>query len=92
METGNEEMEYPSAGSDPVKDPFEGIDDPTLLVQIQHEIGVIEDLDFVIKLSFVTVHKDEETGFRSTLSYYFVRGYDVSFRVIFWRVISLFLH
>ena len=30
METGREEMEYPAAGSDPVKDPFEGIDDPTL--------------------------------------------------------------
>ena len=51
---------------------------------------VIEDLYFVIKLSFVTVHKDEETGFRTTLSYYFVRGYDVSFRVIFWRVIPFF--
>ena len=41
METGNEEMEYPSPGSDPVKDPFEGIDDPTLLVQIQHEIVLL---------------------------------------------------
>jgi hypothetical protein len=30
LETGREEMEYQTDGSDTVKDPFEGIDDPTL--------------------------------------------------------------
>ena len=69
-------MEYPEAGSDPAKDPFEGIDDPTLRVQMQHEMYAIEELVFVTKLSFVSVHKDTEEGFRSTLSYYFLRGHD----------------
>ncbi len=69
-------MEYQTTGSDPVKDPFEGIDDPTLRVQLQHEIRVIEKLVFVTKLSSVTPHKDKEEGFRATLSCYFGRGYD----------------
>ena len=49
-------------------DPFEGIDDPTLRVQMQHEMRAIEELVFVTKLSFVPAHKDKAQGFRSTLS------------------------
>ena len=44
-----------SGGSDPAKDPFEGIDDPTLRVQMQHEMRDIEKLAFVTKLSSVPV-------------------------------------
>ena len=53
-----------------MKDPFEGIDNPTFRVQIQHE------LTSVTKLSFVSTHKDKVEGFRDTLSTYFFRGYD----------------
>ena len=42
----------------------------------QHEIRVIEEMVFVTKLSFVSVHKDKTEGFRVTLSSYFCRGYD----------------
>ena len=59
-------------------DPFEGIDDPTLRVQMQHEMRAIEELVFVTKLSFVPAHKDKVEGFRATLSCYFCRGYDNS--------------
>ena len=65
-----------STGSDPVKDPFEVIDDPTLRVQMQHDIRTIKEMVFVTKLSFVTVHKDKEEGSRVTLSCFFCRGYD----------------
>jgi hypothetical protein len=41
MEKGREEI-----------DPFEDIDDPTLRVQMQHEMLAIEELVFVTKLSF----------------------------------------
>ncbi len=44
-------------------DPFEGIDDPTLRVQMQHEMRSIEELVFVTKLSFVPAHKDRRKGF-----------------------------
>ncbi len=47
METGREEI-----------DPFEGIDDPSLRVQMQHEMRAIEELVFVTKLSFVPAHKE----------------------------------
>ena len=43
---------------------------------MQHEIRVIENLAFVTKLSSVSPHKDKTEGFRTTLSYYFDRGYD----------------
>jgi hypothetical protein len=56
METGREEI-----------DPFEGINDPTLRVQMQH-MRAIEELVFVTKLSFVPAHKDKAEGFRATLS------------------------
>jgi hypothetical protein len=48
METRREEI-----------DPFEGLDDPTLRVQVQHEMRAIEELVFVTKLSFVPTHKDK---------------------------------
>ena len=51
METRREEI-----------DPFEGIDDPTLRVQMQHEMRAIEELVFVTKLSFVPAHKDKAEG------------------------------
>ncbi len=65
METRREEI-----------DPFEGIDDPTLWVQMQHEIRAIEELVFVTKLSFVPVHKDKTQGFRDTLSCALCRWYN----------------
>jgi hypothetical protein len=65
METGREEM-----------DPFERIDDPTLRVQMQHEMRAIEELVFVTKLSFVPAHKDKTEGFRATLSCVLCRWYD----------------
>jgi hypothetical protein len=65
METRREEI-----------DPFEGIDDPTLRVQMQHEIRAIEELVFVTKLSFVPVHKDKAQGFRDTLSCALCRWYN----------------
>jgi hypothetical protein len=65
METGREEI-----------DPFEGIADPTLRVQMQHEIRAIEELVFVTKLSFVPAHKDKAEGFRTTLSCALCRRYD----------------
>ena len=63
METTREEI-----------DPFEGIDDPTLRVQMQHEMRAIEKLVFVTKLSFVPAHKDKTEGLRATLSCYFYEG------------------
>ncbi len=57
-------------------DPFEGIDDPTLRVQMEHEIRAIEELVFVTKLSFVPAHKDKTEGFRDTLSCALYRWYD----------------
>ncbi len=45
---------------------------------MQHEIRVIEELVFVTKLSFVPVHKDKTKGFRTTLSRYFFRWYDIN--------------
>jgi hypothetical protein len=65
METGREEI-----------DPFEVIDDPTLTVQMLHEMRDIEELVFVTKLSFVPAHKDKVEGFRDTLSYALCRWYD----------------
>jgi hypothetical protein len=65
METRREEI-----------DPFEGIDDPTLRVQMQHEMRAIEELVFVTKLSFVPAHKDKAQGFRATLSCALCRWYD----------------
>ena len=65
METGREEI-----------DPFEGIDDPTLRVQMEHEMRAIEELVFVTKLSFVPAHKDKAEGFRATLSCALCRWYD----------------
>ena len=65
METGREEI-----------DPFEGIDDPTLRVQMEHEMRAIEELVFVTKLSFVPAHKDKAQGFRTTLSCALCRWYD----------------
>jgi hypothetical protein len=65
METGREEI-YP----------FEGIDEPTLRVQMQHEMRAIEELVFVNKLSFVATHKDKTEGFRATLSCTLCRWYD----------------
>jgi hypothetical protein len=65
METRREEI-----------DPFEGIDDPTLRVQIQQEMSAIEELVFVTKLSFVPAHKDKVQGFRATLSCALCRWYD----------------
>ncbi len=65
METRREEI-----------DPFEGIDDPTLRVQMQHEMRAIEELVFVTKLSFVPAHKDKALGFRATLSCALCRWYD----------------
>ncbi len=59
METGREEI-----------DPFEGIDDPTLRVQMQHEMRAIEELVFVTKLSFVPSHKDKTEGFRSFRAFF----------------------
>ncbi len=65
METRREEI-----------DPFEDIDDPTLRVQMQHEMRAIEELVFVTKLSFVPAHKDKAQGFRATLSCTLCRWYD----------------
>ena len=65
METRREEI-----------DPFEGIDDPTMRVQLQHEMRAIEELVFVTKLSFVPAHKDKAQGFRATLSCALCRWYD----------------
>ncbi len=65
METRREEI-----------DPFEDVDDPTLRVQMQHEMCDIENLVFLTKLSFVPAHKDKEEGFRTTLSYILYRWYD----------------
>jgi hypothetical protein len=65
METRREEI-----------DPFEGIDDPTVRVQMQQEIRAIEELVFVTKLSFVPAHKDKAQGFRATLSCALCRWYD----------------
>jgi len=53
--------------SDPVADPFEGTD-PTMRVQMQQEMCVIEALAFVTK-SLVRAHKNKEEEFR-------VRRYD----------------
>ncbi len=49
------------------RSPFEGIDDPILRVQMEHEMRAIEELVFVTKLSFVPAHKDKAEGFRATL-------------------------
>jgi len=65
METRREEI-----------DPFEGIDDPTVRVQMQQEMRAIEELVFVTKLSFVPAHKDKAEGFRATLSCALCRWYD----------------
>jgi hypothetical protein len=66
METGREEI-----------DPFEGIDDPTLRVQMEHEMrDISEELVFVTKLSFVPAHKDKTEGFPATLSCALCRWYD----------------
>ncbi len=56
--------------------PLEGIDDPTLRVQMEHEMRAIEELVFVTKLSFVPAHKDKAQGFRATLSCALCRWYD----------------
>jgi hypothetical protein len=48
-----------------VADPFEGTD-PTMRVQMQQEMCVIEALVFVTK-SFVRAHKDKEEGFQVSL-------------------------
>ena len=65
METRREEI-----------DPFKGIDDPTVRVQMQQEMRAIEELVFVTKLSFVPAHKDKAQGFRATLSCALCRWYD----------------
>ena len=58
------------------RSPFEGIDDPILRVQMEHEMRAIEELVFVTKLSFVPAHKDKAEGFRATLSCALCRWYD----------------
>ena len=56
------------------RSPFEGIDDPILRVQMEHEMRAIEELVFVTKLSFVPAHKGQ--GGRVS-GYPFVRSLQV---------------
>ena len=44
------------------RSPFEGIDDPILRVQMEHEMRAIEELVFVTKLSFVPAHTQGQGG------------------------------